>query len=65
MEMVTVSPLTPPPEITGSVVVVSVLPFAGLMIVGAAGGDEEPIVTSIRSRRRKPLGVSQRRALKN
>jgi len=37
MEMVTVSPLTPPPEMTGSVVVVSVLPLAGLAIVGAAG----------------------------
>ena len=31
------SPLTPPPEMTGSVVVVSVLPLAGLAIVGAAG----------------------------
>ena len=31
------SPLTPPPEMTGSVVVVSVLPLAGLVIVGAAG----------------------------
>ena len=37
MEMVTVSPLTPPPEMTGSVVVVSVLPLAGLVMVGAAG----------------------------
>src|ERR1700722_13113549 len=37
IETVTVSPLTPPPEMTGSVVVVSVLPLAGLAIVGAAG----------------------------
>src|SRR3984893_8705291 len=37
MEMVTVSPLPPPPEMTGSVVVVSVLPLAGLVMVGAAG----------------------------
>ena len=31
------SPLTPPPEITGSAVLVSVLPLAGLVMVGAAG----------------------------
>ena len=31
------SPLTPPPEMTGSAVVVSVLPLAGLVMVGAAG----------------------------
>ena len=31
------SPLTPLPEMTGSVVVVSVLPLAGLVMVGAAG----------------------------
>ena len=31
------SPLTPPPEMTGSAVVVSVLPLAGLAMVGAAG----------------------------
>src|SRR5580704_2372780 len=37
MEMVTVSPLTPPPEMAGSAVVVSVLPLAGLVMVGAAG----------------------------
>src|SRR5580692_11656827 len=37
MEMVTVSPLTPVPAIAGSAVVVSVLPLAGLAIVGAAG----------------------------
>src|SRR5580692_3971926 len=37
METVTVSPLTPPPEMTGSVVVVSVLPLAGLAMIGAAG----------------------------
>src|ERR1700693_4026005 len=37
MLMLTVSPVTPPPEMTGSVVVVSVLPLAGLAIVGAAG----------------------------
>ena len=33
----TVSPLTPLPEMVGSVVVVSVLPLTGLVIVGAAG----------------------------
>src|ERR1700722_993509 len=38
IETVTVSPLTPPPEMTGSAVVVSVLPLAGLAMVGAAGG---------------------------
>ena len=37
MEMVTVSPLTPVPAIAGSAVVVSVLPLAGLAMVGAAG----------------------------
>src|ERR1700722_19199576 len=37
MEMVTVSPLTPVPAMAGSAVVVSVLPLAGLAIVGAAG----------------------------
>ena len=37
MLTLTVSPLTPVPEITGSAVVVSVLPLAGLPIVGAAG----------------------------
>ena len=37
MLMLTVSPLTPVPEMTGSVVVVSVLPLTGLAIVGAAG----------------------------
>ena len=31
------SPLTPVPEIVGVAVVVSVLPLAGLVIVGAAG----------------------------
>ena len=33
----TVSPLTPAPEMTGSAVVVSMLPLAGLVMVGAAG----------------------------
>src|SRR3984957_13464300 len=37
MEMVTVSPLTPVPAMAGSAVVVSVLPLAGLAMVGAAG----------------------------
>src|SRR6185437_12659581 len=37
IERVTVSPLTPVPAMTGSAVVVSVLPLAGLMMVGAAG----------------------------
>src|SRR5580692_9241654 len=37
METVTVSPLTPVPAMAGSAVVVSVLPLAGLAIVGAAG----------------------------
>ena len=33
----TVSPLTPVPAMAGSAVVVSVLPLAGLVMVGAAG----------------------------
>src|ERR1700739_3926622 len=37
IDTVTVSPLTPPPEMVGVEVVVSVLPLAGLVIVGAAG----------------------------
>src|SRR5580693_3033989 len=37
IERVTVSPLTPVPAMTGSAVVVSVLPLAGLVMVGAAG----------------------------
>jgi hypothetical protein len=37
IDTVTVSPVTPPPEIVGVAVVVSVLPLAGLVIVGAAG----------------------------
>src|SRR3984957_14867779 len=37
IETVTVSPLTPVPAIAGSAVVVSVLPLAGLVMVGAAG----------------------------
>ena len=37
IETVTVSPLTPVPAMAGSAVVVSVLPLAGLAIVGAAG----------------------------
>jgi hypothetical protein len=37
IETVTVSPLTPVPAIAGSAVVVSVLPLAGLAMVGAAG----------------------------
>src|SRR5580692_6488328 len=37
IEMVTVSPLTPVPAMTGSAVVASVLPLAGLAMVGAAG----------------------------
>ena len=37
IETVTVSPLTPVPAMTGSAVVVSVLPLAGLAMVGAAG----------------------------
>jgi hypothetical protein len=37
IDTVTVSPLKPPPEIVGVAVVVSVLPLAGLEIVGAAG----------------------------
>jgi hypothetical protein len=38
IEIVTVSPVTPPPDMIGLVVVVSILPLAGLVIVGAAGG---------------------------
>ena len=34
----TVSPLIPDPEMVGSAVVVMVLPFAGAVMVGAAGG---------------------------
>jgi hypothetical protein len=37
IDTVTVSPVTPPPEIVGVAIVVSVLLFAGLVIVGAAG----------------------------
>ena len=37
IETVTVSPLTPVPAMAGSAVVVSVLPLAGLAMVGAAG----------------------------
>src|SRR4029077_10336296 len=37
IETVTVSPLTPFPAMTGSAIVVSVLPLAGLVMVGAAG----------------------------
>jgi hypothetical protein len=37
MRTVTVSPLTPVPEMSGAVVVVSVLPLDGLTIVGAGG----------------------------
>ena len=37
IEMVIVSPLTPVPAMAGSAVVVSVLPLAGLAMVGAAG----------------------------
>jgi hypothetical protein len=37
IDTVTVSPVTPPPEMVGVAVVVSVLPLAGLVIVGAAG----------------------------
>jgi hypothetical protein len=33
-----VSPVTPAPEMVGVAVVVSVLPLAGLVIVGAGGG---------------------------
>ena len=33
----TMSPATPVPDMTGSVVVVSVLPLTGLVIVGAGG----------------------------
>ena len=46
MLMLTVSPLTPVPEMTGSVVVVSMLPLAGLAIVGAAGAVAWDSVTS-------------------
>ena len=38
IETVTVSPLIPDPEMVGSAVVVMVLPFAGAVMVGAAGG---------------------------
>ena len=38
METVTVSPLIPDPEMVGSAVVVMVLPLAGAVMVGAAGG---------------------------
>ena len=38
METLTVSPLTPVPEMAGSAVVVMVLPLAGAVMVGAAGG---------------------------
>src|SRR5258708_15433069 len=37
IEMVTVSPLTPVPAMTGSAVVVSVLPLARLGVIGAPG----------------------------
>ena len=37
IDTVTVSPVTPPPEMVGVAVVVSVLPLAGLVMVGAAG----------------------------
>ena len=37
IETVTVSPLTPVPAMAGSAVVVSVLPLAGLVMIGAAG----------------------------
>jgi hypothetical protein len=46
MLMLTVSPLTPVPEMTGSVVVVSVLPLAGLEIVGAAGAATATLTVS-------------------
>ena len=38
IDTVTVSPLIPDPEMVGSAVVVMVLPFAGAVMVGAAGG---------------------------
>ncbi len=38
METLTVSPLTPDPEMAGSAVVVMVLPLAGAVMVGAPGG---------------------------
>ena len=41
IETVTVSPLTPVPAMAGSAVVVSVLPLAGLVMVGAAGAVAE------------------------
>ena len=37
IDTVTVSPLIPDPEMVGSAVVVMVLPFAGAVMVGAAG----------------------------
>ena len=46
MLTLTVSPLTPVPEMTGVVVVVSTLPLAGLVIVGAAGAVDRPSVTA-------------------
>ena len=36
---VTMSPATPVPDMTGSVVVVSVLPLTGAVKAGAGGGD--------------------------
>jgi hypothetical protein len=47
MLMLTVSPLTPVPEMTGSVVVVSVLPLAGLEIVGAAGAATATLTVNV------------------
>src|SRR5271169_6566638 len=38
METVTMSPLTPDPEMVGSAVVVMMMPLAGAVMVGAAGG---------------------------
>ena len=46
IETVTVSPLTPVPAMAGSAVVVSVLPLAGLVMVGAAGAVAWDSVTS-------------------
>ena len=45
IETVTASPLTPVPTMAGSAVVVSVLPLAGLAMVGAAG-DVVPVELS-------------------
>src|SRR5271169_6509107 len=47
METVTMSPLTPDPEMVGSAVVVMMMPLAGAVMVGAAGGGDGGLKTWI------------------